>query len=41
MEDFVTYELAVKLKNKGFNRQCLVYYTKKDSNFYHKKGGEQ
>lgn len=26
MEDFVTYELAVKLKEKGFNSECHAYY---------------
>ena len=26
MEDFVTYELAVKLKEKGFRRPCILYY---------------
>ena len=26
-EDFVTYELAVKLKEKGFDEECLAYYT--------------
>ena len=25
-EDFVTYELAVKLKEKGFKEKCLCYY---------------
>ena len=25
-EDFVTYELAVKLKEKGFNEPCYGYY---------------
>lgn len=25
-EDFVSYELAVKLKEKGFNRPCCGYY---------------
>jgi len=25
-EDFVTYELAVKLKEKGFNDECHAYY---------------
>lgn len=25
-EDFVPYELAVKLKEKGFNRPCCGYY---------------
>lgn len=33
-EDFVTYELAVKLKKKGFKEQCLAYYSK-DSDFYY------
>lgn len=33
-EDFVTYDLAVKLKEKGFKEQSLAYYTK-DSNFYY------
>ena len=27
-EDFVTYELAVKLKEKGFNEKCYYYYQK-------------
>lgn len=26
MEDFVTYELSVKLKEKGFNEKCLFAY---------------
>ena len=26
MEDFVPYELAVKLKEKGFNDNCHAYY---------------
>lgn len=26
MEDFVTYEIAVKLKEKGFNEPCYGYY---------------
>ena len=26
MEDFVTYEIAVKLKEKGFNDECNAYY---------------
>lgn len=26
-EDFVTYELAIKLKEKGFDEECLAYYT--------------
>lgn len=25
-EEFVTYELAVKLKKKGFNDECHAYY---------------
>ena len=33
-EEFVTYEIAVKLKAKGFNEQCLAYYSK-DSDFYY------
>lgn len=27
MEDFVPYELAKKLKEKGFREECLAYYT--------------
>lgn len=27
MEDFVTYEIAKKLKEKGFEEECLSYYT--------------
>jgi hypothetical protein len=26
-EDFVTYELAVKLKEKGFREKCFAYYS--------------
>lgn len=26
MEDFVTYDIAVKLKEKGFNVECHAYY---------------
>jgi hypothetical protein len=29
MEDFVTYDIAVKLKEKGFDKLCLLYYTDK------------
>lgn len=29
MEDFVTFELAKKLKEKGFNRMCLYAYCEK------------
>ena len=28
MEDFVTYELAVKLKEKGFRKPCIATYDK-------------
>lgn len=31
-EDFVTYELAVKLKEKGFDEPCYGYY--------HRDGGD-
>ena len=34
MEDFVSFEIATKLKEKGFKEQCLAYYTK-DSDFYY------
>lgn len=27
MEDFVPFELAVKLREKGFAEECLAYYT--------------
>lgn len=27
MEDFVDFDLAVKLKEKGFREECLAYYT--------------
>ena len=40
-EDFVTYELAVKLKEKGFDELCLAYYTNDDTlycNYSHKAG---
>lgn len=29
MEDFVTYDLAVKLKEKGFKEKCVAYYWEK------------
>lgn len=32
--EFITFEIAKKLKEKGFNEQCLGYYTK-DSDFYY------
>lgn len=41
MEDFVTFELAVKLKEKGFIELCLAYYTNDDTLYYnysHKQG---
>ena len=41
MEDFVTFEIAKKLKEKGFNEQCLGYYTTDDIlyfNFTHRPG---
>lgn len=28
-EDFVTYELAIKLKEKGFKEECIAYYWEK------------
>lgn len=34
MEDFVPYELAVKLKEKGFKELCLAYYTNDDILYY-------
>ncbi|MBO5080354.1 MAG: hypothetical protein J6B82_05680 [Bacteroidaceae bacterium] len=40
-EDFVTYEIAKKLKDKGFNETCLAYYTNDNTlyyNFSHKAG---
>lgn len=40
-EDFVSFELAVKLKEKGFNELCLAYYTNDDILYYnysHKAG---
>lgn len=30
MEDFVPYELAVKLKEKGFREECLCHYIDND-----------
>ena len=32
--EFVTFELAKKLKEKGFKEQCLAYYPK-DTEFYY------
>lgn len=34
--EICSFEIAKKLKEKGFNEQCLAYYTK-DSNFYYNK----
>lgn len=31
MEDFVTFEIAVKLKGKGFKEKCLAYYDEEDN----------
>lgn len=39
--DFVPFELAVKLKEKGFRELCLAYYTNDDTLYYnysHKAG---
>lgn len=33
MEDFVTFELAVKLKEKGFREGCLRYYDATDMEY--------
>lgn len=41
MEDFVTFKIAKKLKEKGFRELCLVYYTNDDTLYYnysHKAG---
>ena len=41
MEDCVTYEVAKKLKEKGFRELCLAYYTNDDTlyhNYSHKSG---
>ena len=41
MEDFVTFEIAKKLKEKGFSELCLAYYTNDDTLYYnysHKAG---
>lgn len=40
-EDFAPFELAVKLKEKGFRELCLAYYTNDDTLYYnysHKSG---
>ena len=31
-EDFVTYEIAVKLKEKGFRKPCIAHYCCLDGN---------
>ena len=31
MEDFVTFEIAKKLKEKGFKEKCLAYYDVEDN----------
>ena len=41
MEDFVPFEIAKKLKEKGFRELCLAYYTNDDILYYnytHKTG---
>lgn len=30
MEEFITFEIAKKLKEKGFREECLAYYTTDD-----------
>lgn len=42
-EDFVTYDLAVKLKEKGFKDLCLAFYTNNNDlyfNYSHKAGAK-
>lgn len=42
-EDFIPFELAVKLKEKGFRENCLAYYTNNDIlqfNYSHKAGAK-
>ena len=34
MEDFVTFEIAKKLKEKGFREKCLGFYTSTNSFYY-------
>lgn len=37
--EFVTFEIAKKLKEKGFRERCLAFYTNDDTlyyNYYHK-----
>ena len=33
MEDFIPFEIAVKLKEKGFREECLLHYTDTGSLF--------
>jgi hypothetical protein len=43
MEDFVTFEIAVKLKEKGFKTLCFAYYTNTNDlyfNYSHKAGAK-
>ena len=32
-EQFVTYEIALKLKELGFDEQCLMYFDKEELNY--------
>lgn len=34
MDNYVSFDLAKKLKEKGFKEQCLAYYSK-DTEFYY------
>ncbi len=34
MEDFVTYDIAKKLKEKGFKEKCFAYYDPKGCDLY-------
>ena len=34
-KDFVSFELAVKLKDKGFNKPCVAYYLPNSSELYY------
>ena len=43
MEDFVSYDIAVKLKEKGFKGLCFAYYTNTNDlyfNYSHKAGAK-
>ena len=38
MEDFVTFEISKKLKDKGFREKCLAYYdVEYDAGFFYNK----